>query len=162
LRHTLVRRFAYTPEQLFALVGDVERYPEFVPWITGLRAWNRKETGEGVTTLDAEAKVRFHIVRERFVTRVRLDAHAMAIDVSLISGPFRRLRNRWRFQPRLIDGRAVGCELVFEIDFEFGSRLLHGLMAANLDRAVARLVGCFERRAEALYGPAALPQPIAQ
>jgi coenzyme Q-binding protein COQ10 len=155
LRHTLVRRLAYSPEQLFAMVGDVERYPEFVPWITGLRAWNRKEADEGVTTLDAEARVRFHILRERFATRVRLDAHALAIDVSLISGPFRHLRNRWRFRPRLLDGKVVGCELVFEIDFEFGSRLLHGLLSANFDRAVARLVGCFERRAETLYGPAA-------
>jgi coenzyme Q-binding protein COQ10 len=154
LRHTLVRRLAYSPEQLFAMVGDVERYPEFVPWITGLRAWNRKEADEGVTTLDAEAKVRFHILRERFATRVRLDARALAIDVSLLSGPFRHLRNRWRFRPRFLDGKVVGCELVFEIDFEFGSRLLHGLLSANFDRAVAKLVGCFERRAEALYGPA--------
>jgi coenzyme Q-binding protein COQ10 len=157
LRHVLIRLLAYTPEQLFDMVGDVERYPEFVPWITGLRAWNRRDGAEGVTTLDAEAKVRFHILRERFATRVRLDAHALAIDVSLISGPFRHLKNRWRFRPRIEGGKVVGCELVFEIDFEFGSRLMHGLLTANFDRAVARLVGCFERRAEALYGPKPVP-----
>lgn len=140
------------------MVGDVERYPEFVPWITGLRAWNRRDGAEGVTTLDAEAKVRFHILRERFATRVRLDAQALTIDVTLISGPFRRLKNCWRFRPRTEGGKVVGCELVFEIDFEFGSRLLHGLLTANFDRAVAKLVGCFERRAEALYGTT----PIAQ
>ncbi len=135
------------------MVGDVERYPEFVPWITGLRATNRRVGAESVTTLDAEANVRFHILRERFATCVRSDARALTIDVSLISGPFRHLQNRWRFRPRHDGGHVVGCELVFEIDFEFGSRLLHGLLRANFDRAVAKLVGCFERRAESLYGP---------
>lgn len=125
----------------------MERYPEFVPWISTLRTWNRRELGEGVTSLDAEARVKFAVVRERFATRVRLDADQLAIDVALISGPFRRLENRWRFRPQ---GEA--SELVFEIDFEFGSRLLEGLLSANFDRAVGRLIGCFERRAYDLYG----------
>ncbi len=154
MRHVVVRRLAYRPEQLFALVGDVERYPEFVPWITGLRTWNRKEPSAEVVTLDAEAEVKFHVVRERFATRVRLDSAAHIIDVSLISGPFRHLRNRWRFRPRPPAGSGEGCELIFEIDFEFGSRLLHGLLAANFERAVAKLINCFEERAHALYGPA--------
>jgi coenzyme Q-binding protein COQ10 len=148
LRHSLTRLLPYTPAQLFDLVGDVERYPQFVPWVMRLRSWNRRPDGEGVTLLDAEAEVGFAIVHERFSTRVRLDAPALAIDVDLISGPFRRLKNRWRFvaHPR-------GTELTFEIDFEFKSRLLERLLAANFHRAVARLVGCFEDRARALYGP---------
>ena len=154
MRHVLVRRLAYTPEQLFALVGDVERYPLFVPWITSLRAWNRREAGQGATTLDAEAQVRFSVVRERFATRVRLDAPAMVIQATLIAGPFRHLQNRWSFKPLAQDNAATGCELTFEIDFEFGSRMLHSLLAANFDRAVAALVNCFERRAEQLYGSA--------
>jgi coenzyme Q-binding protein COQ10 len=147
LRHVVVRNLAYRPDQLFALVGDVERYPEFVPWVSGLRTWNRRDRAEGVTTLDAEAQVAFSVVKERFATRVRLDPGALAIDVSLISGPFRRLENRWRFKPLF-----EGVELVFEIDFEFGSRLLQRLLAANFQKAVTRLVGCFEQRAEDLYG----------
>ena len=97
MRHSLTHILPYTPDQLFALVGDVDRYPEFVPWVTRLRSWNRRPGGEGVTLLDAEADVGFAIVRERFATRVRLDEPAMTIDVDLISGPFRRLKNRWRF-----------------------------------------------------------------
>jgi coenzyme Q-binding protein COQ10 len=153
LRHFLIRDLAYTPDQLFALVGDVQRYPQFVPWITSLRAWNRRDMGSGVTTLEAEAQVRFAVVRERFSTCVRLDAESHSIDVTLLSGPFRYLRNSWHFKPMVRGGVSEGCELVFEIDFEFRSRLLHGLLAANFDRAVARLVDCFERRANALYGP---------
>jgi len=147
LRHSLTRILPYTPEQLFQLVGDVDRYPQFVPWVTRLRSWNRRSDEERVTLLDAEADVGFAIVRERFATRVRLDAPALTIDVDLISGPFRYLKNRWRFAPH-----PKGCELTFEIDFEFKSRLLQTLLAANFHYAVERLVGCFEARARALYG----------
>jgi coenzyme Q-binding protein COQ10 len=150
LRHVLTRRLPYTPRQLFALVGDVERYPEFVPWVSALRTWNRKAPDPAVTTLDAEAQVRFAIIRERFATRVRLDEAAQVIDVTLISGPFRHLRNRWRFEAAL---EGAGSVLTFEIEFEFASRLLQGLLSANFERAVARLVRCFETRAAALYGP---------
>ena len=147
MRHQLTRLLPYQPRQLFDLVGDVERYPEFVPWVTRLSARNRRPDGEGVTRLDAEADVGFSIIHERFSTTVRLDEPALAIDVDLISGPFRRLKNRWRFQhhPR-------GAELTFEIDFEFKTRLLDALLRANLHRAVNRLVGCFEARAKQLYG----------
>lgn len=147
MRHGLTRRLNYTPRQLFDLVGDVDRYPAFVPWITDMRTWGRRECAPGVIAFDAEAKVRFAIIRERFSTRVRLDEPKLTIDATLISGPFRRLENHWRFTP--IDD---GTELSFTIDFEFGSRFLEGLLTANFERAVARVVGCFERRAQALYG----------
>ncbi len=152
MRHSLTRILPYAPSQLFDLVGDVERYPQFVPWVTRLSVRNRRPDGEGVTTLDADAEVGFSIVHERFSTQVRLDASALAIDVGLISGPFRRLANRWRFKPH-----PRGAELSFEIDFEFKSRLLERLLAANLQRAVNRLVACFEDRARALYGPGSIP-----
>ena len=148
LRHSLTRILPYTPRQLFDLVGDVERYPEFVPWVTRMRVSNRRTDGTGVTRLDATAEVGFAIIHERFSTRVRLDEPALDIDVELISGPFRRLDNRWRFKDR-----GAGAELTFEINFEFKSRLLQGLLAANFHHAVTRLVGCFEERAKALYGP---------
>jgi coenzyme Q-binding protein COQ10 len=147
LRHSLTRRLPYRPQQLFDLVGDVEKYPAFVPWVSDMRTWGRRACGEGMTTFDAEAKVRFAIIRERFSTRVRLDAPAMAIDADLLSGPFRRLENRWRFTPQ-----GEGTELSFRIDFEFGSRFLESLLSANFERAVAKLIGCFESRAKALYG----------
>ncbi|MFY8140877.1 MAG: type II toxin-antitoxin system RatA family toxin, partial [Caulobacter sp.] len=110
VRHRLTRILPYTPDQLFELVGDVERYPEFVPWLTSLRTWNKRDEGGGVTTLDAEAGVGFSFLRERFSTHVRRDAAARTIDVSLISGPFRRLNNRWRFLPH-----DQGCCVEFEI-----------------------------------------------
>lgn len=137
----------YTPDQLLALVGDVERYPEFVPWINSMRTWNARGQGDGADTLDAEAGVGFSFLKERFATRVTRDAANRQIDVNLLSGPFRKLANRWRF----LDDPG-GTRIEFDIDFQFKSRLLDGLLAANFHHAVERLMACFEDRARALYG----------
>jgi coenzyme Q-binding protein COQ10 len=147
LRHRLTRELPYTPDQLFTLVGDVQAYPLFVPWITSMRVWNPREEGDGIDTVDAEASVGFAFLTERFSTRVRRDANTREIAVSLIRGPFRRLDNRWRFSEH-----PTGTSVEFSIDFEFKSRLLEALLAANLGHAVERLIGCFEDRAKALYG----------
>lgn len=148
MRHHVTKVLPYTPEQLRALVGDVERYPEFVPWINAMRTWNARDLGEGVDTLDAEAGVGFSFLKERFATRVRRDSANQQIEVNLLSGPFRKLANRWRFFPD-----AGGTRVEFDIDFEFKSRLLDGLLKANFHHAVDRLMTCFEDRARALYGP---------
>jgi coenzyme Q-binding protein COQ10 len=147
LRHHVVKRLPYAPEQLFALVGDVERYPEFVPWITSLRTWNAREIGQGIDSLDAEVGVAFVAVRERFSTRVRRDASARRIDVNLISGPFKTLVNHWIFQED-----PVGTRIEFDIDFAFKSRILTALLAANFHHAVEQVIACFAARAQALYG----------
>jgi coenzyme Q-binding protein COQ10 len=90
--------------------------------------------------------VKFAVLRERFATSVRLDRPNLAIDVSLLSGPFRRLENHWRFA-----AAPGGCDLTFDIDFEFRSALLERLLAANFGRAAETMVHCFEMRATALY-----------
>ncbi len=132
------------------MVGDVARYPEFVPWITSMRAEPiAGDGGEGVTRLRAEAGVGFSFLKERFTTKVVRDARTRVIIVSLISGPFRRLMNQWRFEPH-----PSGCRVGFEIDFEFRSRVLTTLLRANFGLAVDRLIACFETRARDLYGAA--------
>jgi coenzyme Q-binding protein COQ10 len=148
VRHHVSKVLPYTPEQLLELVGDVDRYPEFVPWINGMRTWNARDLGEGVDTLDAEAGVGFSFLKERFATRVRRNRAVQSIDVSLLSGPFRKLANRWEFFEA-----EGGTRVEFDIDFEFKSRLLDGMLTANFHHAVDRLMACFEDRARTLYGP---------
>ncbi len=143
----LTRILPYQPDDLFKMVGDVERYPDFVPWIRSLRTWNRTSPEPGVTTLDAEAKVGFAIVRETFATRVRRNANDRTIEVGLLYGPFKQLRNHWTFL-----ASPEGTRVDFEIDFEFKSRLLDAMLAANLRHAAERVMNCFDARAEALYG----------
>ena len=138
----------YAPEQLFALVGDVDAYPQFVPWITAMRTWNAREDG-AVSTVDAEAQVGFSLLKERFATRVRRDSDALTVDVSLLYGPFKSLSNRWRFSPH-----PTGATVEFFIEFAFKSRILDALLKVNLDSAANRLIGCFDERARALYGAA--------
>jgi coenzyme Q-binding protein COQ10 len=150
VHHHVSRVLPYTPDQLFRLVGEVERYPEFVPWVTSMRTWNRREMSAGVDCVDAEAGVGFAFLTERFATRVHRDAVRHQIDVNLLSGPFRRLTNRWRFIPS-----DAGTRVEFDIDFQFKSRLLEMMLAANFHAAVEKLMSCFEARAKALYGGAA-------
>lgn len=153
MRHHVSKLLPYTPAQLFELVADVDRYPEFVPWITSLRTWNKRHLSQGVDVLDAEAGVGFAFLKERFATRVRRDAREHQIDVTLLSGPFKKLVNRWRF----IEA-GHGCTRVeFDIDFEFKSRLLSALLTSNFSHAVDRLMSCFEGRAKKLYGDAHAP-----
>jgi coenzyme Q-binding protein COQ10 len=159
VRHHVSRVLPYQPEQLFRLVGDVAKYPEFVPWITAMRTWNARTLSDGVDTVDAEAGVGFSFLKEKFATRVRRDSHNRQIDVSLISGPFRRLENRWRF----IDAGRGCTRIEFDIDFVFKSRLLETLLRANFGHAVDKLISCFEDRAKVLYGEqvASAAEPVA-
>ena len=148
MRHHVSKILPYTPEQLLQLVGDVDAYPEFVPWIGGMRTWNARTLSEGVSSVDAEASVGFSFLKERFATRVRRDAIGKQIDVNLLSGPFKRLINRWRF----LDAGHGATRVEFDIDFQFKSRLLDALLTANFATAVEKLMACFEARAAALYG----------
>ena len=145
--HRVTRILLYKPDQLLDLVADVRAYPEFVPWVTSKRVWNEREEGPGVTLLDAEAGVGFAVLREKFATWVRRDANRNVVEVGLIRGPFKHLKNRWEFHPH-----PDGARLEFMIDFAFKSRMLDMMLSANFDRAVNALIRCFEARARALYG----------
>ena len=147
MRHSLTHILPYSPEQMFDLVGDVESYPQFVPWITALRTWNAHTAPDGSWVVDAEAQVGFKFLKEKFATRVRKDPATRTVSVALLYGPFRRLNNSWKFSPH-----PTGTQVDFIIDFEFKSRLLDGLLAVNMHRAVDKLVDCFEGRAAAIYG----------
>jgi len=145
--HRVTRILPYAPEQLAAMVADVRAYPDFVPWITSMRVWNARDEAPGVHLLDAEAGVGFAFLTERFSTWVRHDIHAPKVEVGLIRGPFKHLKNRWEFHPH-----PQGTRLEFFIDFAFKSRMLDMMLQANFDRAVDKLIQCFEGRAKALYG----------
>ncbi len=147
--HRVTRFLPYAPEQLASLVADVQAYPTFVPWVTSMRVWNAREDTPGVDLMDAEAKVGFSFLKERFSTWVRHDRTAPVVEVGLIRGPFKHLRNRWEFH-----ADPKGTRLEFMIDFAFKSRLLDGMLHANFDRAVGKLIGCFESEAARRYGDA--------
>jgi len=143
--HAEERVLSYTPEQLFTLVADVERYPEFLPWCVGARIKERHSD-----LIVADLIIGFRMFRERFTSRVALDP-PKRIDVAYTEGPFRYLTNHWTFTPD-----PGGCRVDFFVDFEFKSRLLQRLIEMLFSEAVRRMVGAFEKRARDLYG--SLPQ----
>jgi coenzyme Q-binding protein COQ10 len=139
--HAEERVLPYTPQQLFALVADIERYPEFLPWCIGARIRERESN-----LIVADLIIGFRMVRERFTSRVSL-APPQRIDVAYAEGPFRYLNNHWSFSPD-----PGGCRVGFFVDFEFKSRLLQRLIEVLFSEAVRRMVGAFEKRARDLYG----------
>ena len=155
-RYHVTRTLPYSPDQVFALVGDVEAYPQFVPWITAMQVGPAQAEADGVSVVDAKASIGFSFLTEAFSTRVLREAPRRTITVSLISGPFRRLENVWTFRPH-----RVGCEVVFDIDFQFKAKMLDLLLKANFGFAVDKLIACFEARARSLYGEGETVTPAA-
>jgi coenzyme Q-binding protein COQ10 len=142
------RRVHHSAADMFDLVADVERYPEFVPLCSALRVRSRTGTSEGVEAVVADMTVAFKLVRETFRSRVTLDRPNLQILVEYLEGPFSKMENRWEFH-------AVGeqlCDVKFFIAYEFRSRTLGILMGAMFDAAFRKFSGAFERRADAVYG----------
>ena len=139
--HKEERFLPYTPEQMFDLVADIDRYPEFLPWCVGARITSREQN-----VVHADLMVGFKMLREKFTSRVAL-TRPDRIEVAYLDGPFRYLKNQWMFVAR--DG---GCVIDFYIDFEFRSRVLRKIMQPLFHEAVRRMVAAFETRARTLYG----------
>ena len=137
----------HTPEQMFALVADVEQYPQFLPMCEALTVRSRKER-DGIEILVADMTVGYKALRETFTSQVVLRPDENRIDVKYIDGPFRYLDNRWTFTERA----SGGTDVHFHIDYEFKSRILGAVMGAMFDRAVRMFAEAFERRADAIYG----------
>ena len=140
--HAEKRVLPYSPEQLYGLVADIPRYPEFLPWCLAVRM--RKREGNVIL---ADLIIGFRMVRERFTSRVTLNPDDRRIDVAYIEGPLRYLNNHWLFEDH-----PDGCLIDFFVDFEFRSRLLQKLMGPLFNEAVRRMVAAFEARAHNLYG----------
>jgi coenzyme Q-binding protein COQ10 len=143
-KHAEKKRLPYSPEQLFDLVADIERYPEFLPWCVGARI--RERDGNVVI---GDLLIGYKMLRERFTSRVEL-GRPDRIDVSYSEGPFKYLHNHWLFL-RQPDG---GTLIDFYVDFEFRSKMLQKVIEVFFTEAVKRMVAAFEARAHQLYGGA--------
>jgi len=129
---------------MFRVVADVEKYPQFLPWVVALRVLTREQV-KGRDVLTAEMAVGYGALREKYTSRVILDPAARAIDVAQTSGPFRILENHWRFTPE-----GAGCRVEFSIAYEFKSRLLNAVAGAAFGRVYVKMADAFEARAKAL------------
>ncbi|MBP2227074.1 coenzyme Q-binding protein COQ10 [Azospirillum agricola] len=146
--HAEKKVLPYTPKQMYDLVADVEKYPEFLPWCLAARI--RRREGD---VMFADLIIGFKMVRERFTSRVELKEPECRIDVQYTDGPFQYLNNHWIFQEH-----ERGCCVDFFVDFEFRSKMLQKIMGLLFNEAVRRMVHAFEARADQLYGRAGAPQ----
>jgi len=141
------RRVRHAAPDMFDLVADVERYPEFVPLCQALKVRRRIAGGEGTETLVADMTVAYKLISETFTSRITLDRPRLKILVEYLDGPFSHLDNRWTFKP--IAERV--CDVEFFIAYEFRSRMLGMLMGAMFETAFRRFAEAFERRADIVY-----------
>jgi coenzyme Q-binding protein COQ10 len=143
-------RVRHSADDMFILVADVEKYPQFVPLCERLHVRRRDEREDGRTTLVADMTVAYSFFRETFTSRVTLDREGRKIFVEYVNGPFRHMENRWEFRP-IDDGH---CEVDFYIDWEMKSRTLSAMVGSVFERAFRRFARAFETRADAVYGAA--------
>lgn len=144
-KHSETRHSPYSPEQLHAMVLDVMRYPEFLPWCRAARIL-QKEPEYFV----AELVISFKNFTERYTSKITIPLieNGLAINVDLVSGPFKHLSNHWQFEP----APERGTHIHFAVDFAFKSRILDGLIGALFSRATEKMTRAFLNRADVLYG----------
>ena len=150
--HRETRELPYSADQMFALVADVERYPEFLPWTAAARIRSRKPEvgpeGAGAEVIEADLVISFKVFRERFGSRVTLWPADMRIDTEYLDGPFKYLKSGWSFA----DLPHGSCKVDFFVDFEFRNAILGKVIGVVFGEAMSRIVRAFEDRARALYG----------
>ena len=144
-RHHEDRLMPYSAGQMYGLVADVGRYPEFLPWNSAARIKSRMPCEEG-EVIEADLVISFKVFRERFGSRVRLLPDQGRIETEYLDGPFRHLKSVWTF----VDAPG-GCRVVFDVDFEFRNAILAGVIGLVFNEAMKRVVAAFERRAGELY-----------
>lgn len=144
--HAEQRFLPYTPEQIFDVIADVARYPEFLPWCLGARISKTHDDG-----FEADLIIGFRMFRETFTSRVTL-ARPEKIHVEYIRGPMRHLSNDWRLTAHADASQGSGTLVAFAVDFEFKSRILEKLIGALFEEAVHRMVASFETRVIELHG----------
>ncbi|MFC3616299.1 type II toxin-antitoxin system RatA family toxin [Lutimaribacter marinistellae] len=145
--HSETRHLPYTAQQMYDLVADVGRYPEFLPWCAAARIRSRRPEGP-VEVMEADLVISFKVFREKFGSRVVLDPEQKKIDTEYLDGPFRYMKSNWAFA----DNPDGGCDVSFFVDFEFRNAVLQGLIGVVFNEAMQRIVRAFERRAAQLYG----------
>lgn len=141
------RILPYAPADLCRMVGDVRAYPGFIPWLMNLRVVKEEPREQGGWEGVAEAVVGWKAIRERFSTQVRCEPAKGEVDVSLVSGPFHALDNRWRFEPH-----GDGARVRFHICYRFKNPVLNAVVSANKDKVAGRIMAAFEKEAKRRLG----------
>lgn len=144
----------HSPQQMFDLVADVARYPDFLPWTAAARIRSRiplvDDADPAAQVMEADLVISFKLFRERFGSRVTLLPARGQILTQYLDGPLRDLKSVWQFAPG--DHGPGSCKVTFDVEFEFRNPILGGVIGLVFGEAMTRVVRAFEARAKALYG----------
>lgn len=141
-----IRRVPHSAEKMFAIVADVERYPEFLPLIERLTIISQQSEA-GVKMLEADMTVGYKAFQETFRSDVTIDQANATIISKSRSGPFSHMENRWYFAPVLREGMPPATDVHFSIDYKFKSWTLEKLLGGMFDKAFRTYAESFEKRA---------------
>ncbi|KIN60962.1 Aromatic-rich family protein [Sulfitobacter noctilucae] len=144
--HSEIKKLPYTADQMYDLVADVAKYPEFLPWTAAARIRKDEVVGDH-RVMEADLVISFKVFRERFTSRVMLWPDDRKIDTEYLDGPFKHMKSNWAFE----DAEG-GCKVHFHVDFEFKNAILQKIIGVVFNEAMQRVVRAFEARAKALYG----------
>ncbi len=144
--HSETRPLPYTAQQMYDLVADVAKYPQFLPWCAAARIRRTVPQGDA-TMMEADLIISFKVFRERFGSRVVLFPNDLKVDTQYLDGPFKYMKSTWSF----VDTEQ-GCDVSFFVDFEFKNAILQGIIGVVFNEAMHRIVRAFENRAADLYG----------
>lgn len=139
----------YTPQEMYELVTQVERYPEFLPWCNQVDVLAR----DGQDAVTARLHLAYAGVRHAFTTR-NVNEPGQSVRMELVDGPFSRLDGLWQFLPLNKPGSdgAAACKIAFELNYAFSSGALEAVVSPVFDRIANTFVDSFVLRAESLYG----------
>lgn len=142
----------YSPQQMFDLVSDVPRYPQFLPWCDAAQILQTHPEGQ-----TAEISLNFKGLRQKFSTRnthIRHENGALEDRLSLVHGPFSRLEGQWLFTPvgTVSNGTAQACKVELYMSYSFGNAAMAALVGPVFDKIASSLVDAFVHRAESVYG----------
>lgn len=149
--HSETKPLPYTAQQMYDLVADVGKYPEFLPWTAAARVRSNEHRGDH-RVMDADLVISFKVFRERFTSRVVLWPDTKKINTEYLDGPFKKMVSNWAFEDT-----DTGCNVHFDVDFEFKNAILQKIIGVVFNEAMTRVVRAFEKRAAELYGAPAVP-----
>jgi coenzyme Q-binding protein COQ10 len=144
--HSETRVLPYSAQQMYDLVADVAKYPQFLPWCAAARVRSVTPMPEGACLMKADLVISFKVFRERFGSNVVMRPDQKRLEIEYLDGPFKHMRSSWDFAD--VEG---GCEVQFFVDFEFRNAMLQGIIGVVFNEAMQRIVRAFERRAADLY-----------
>ena len=141
VKFSVKRTLNFSDQQMYNLISDVNKYPEFLPWCISTNVYNMSNN-----VFYSDMEIGFKLINERFTSKVSLTPPNKVIS-GTINGPFKKMNNMWKIKHI----SSNKCEVCLDVEFEFKSFLLQSIMGTLFENASKKMIMAFEERADILY-----------